>query len=104
MWSGLTKLREIVEPMGLRTFRAESSEVLYGVEDGVLPDPDTPAGPAAAGQRRFPRNTAGGRLLPRGLAPVRNGPGGDTARPAHGGRAGGDRGGERPPAAAPRRG
>ncbi|MEU0536845.1 winged helix DNA-binding domain-containing protein [Amycolatopsis tolypomycina] len=42
-WSGLTKLREIVEPMGLRTFRAESGEVLYDVEDGVLPDPSTPA-------------------------------------------------------------
>ncbi|WP_372664652.1 winged helix DNA-binding domain-containing protein [Amycolatopsis kentuckyensis] len=42
-WSGLTKLREVVAPMGLRTFRAESGEVLYDVEDGVLPDPDTPA-------------------------------------------------------------
>lgn len=42
-WSGLTKLREVVEPMGLRTFRAESGELLYDVEDGVLPDPDTPA-------------------------------------------------------------
>jgi hypothetical protein len=42
-WSGLTKLREIVEPMGLRTVRAESGEVLYDVEDGVLPDPETPA-------------------------------------------------------------
>ncbi|MEU5258721.1 winged helix DNA-binding domain-containing protein [Amycolatopsis sp. NPDC021455] len=42
-WSGLTKLREVVEPMGLRTLRAESGEVLYDVEDGLLPDPDTPA-------------------------------------------------------------
>ncbi|MFB9690844.1 winged helix DNA-binding domain-containing protein [Amycolatopsis plumensis] len=42
-WSGLTKLREVVEPMGLRTFRAETGEVLYDVDDGVLPDPDTPA-------------------------------------------------------------
>ncbi|MGV9364768.1 winged helix DNA-binding domain-containing protein [Amycolatopsis sp. NPDC003731] len=42
-WSGLTKLREIVEPMGLPTFRAESGEVLYDVEDGVLPDPSAPA-------------------------------------------------------------
>ncbi|HET6704821.1 winged helix DNA-binding domain-containing protein [Amycolatopsis sp.] len=42
-WSGLTKLREVVEPMGLRTFRAESGEVLYDVEDGVRPNPDTPA-------------------------------------------------------------
>ncbi|WP_410611424.1 winged helix DNA-binding domain-containing protein [Amycolatopsis sp. lyj-109] len=42
-WSGLTKLREIVEPMGLRTSRAESGEVLYDVEDGVLPDSETPA-------------------------------------------------------------
>ncbi|MGW3967236.1 winged helix DNA-binding domain-containing protein [Amycolatopsis sp. NPDC005003] len=42
-WSGLTKLREVVEPMDLRTFRAESGEVLYDVEDGLLPDPSTPA-------------------------------------------------------------
>src|SRR5205823_8581440 len=42
-WSGLTKLREVVEPMGLRTFRAESVEVLYDDEEGVLPDPDIPA-------------------------------------------------------------
>ncbi|MEV6441490.1 winged helix DNA-binding domain-containing protein [Amycolatopsis sp. NPDC051716] len=42
-WSGLTKLREAVEPMGLRTVRAESGELLYDVEDGLLPDPDTPA-------------------------------------------------------------
>ncbi|WP_103339010.1 winged helix DNA-binding domain-containing protein [Amycolatopsis sp. CA-126428] len=42
-WSGLTKLREVVEPMGLRTVRAESGELLYDVEDGLLPDPDTPA-------------------------------------------------------------
>lgn len=44
-WSGLTKLREVVASMGLRTFRAESGQVLYDVEDGVLPDPDTPAPP-----------------------------------------------------------
>ncbi|MGW3997785.1 winged helix DNA-binding domain-containing protein [Amycolatopsis sp. NPDC004772] len=42
-WSGLTKLREIVEPMGLRTFHADSGEVLYDGEDGVLPDPSAPA-------------------------------------------------------------
>jgi hypothetical protein len=42
-WSGLTKLREVVAPMSLRTVRAESGELLYDVEDGLLPDPDTPA-------------------------------------------------------------
>ncbi|HEY3470149.1 MAG TPA: winged helix DNA-binding domain-containing protein [Amycolatopsis sp.] len=42
-WSGLTKLRDVVEAMGLRTFRAESGEVLYDVEDGLLPGPDVPA-------------------------------------------------------------
>ncbi len=42
-WSGLTKLREVVEPMSLRTVRAESGELLYDVEDSLLPDPDTPA-------------------------------------------------------------
>jgi hypothetical protein len=42
-WSGLTKLREVVARMGLPTVRAESGEVLYDVEDGLFPDPDTPA-------------------------------------------------------------
>ncbi|WP_318306997.1 DNA glycosylase AlkZ-like family protein [Amycolatopsis solani] len=42
-WSGLTKLREVVARMALRTFRAESGELLYDVEDGLLPDEDVPA-------------------------------------------------------------
>lgn len=43
-WSGLTRLREVVERLdGLRTFRGESGTVLYDVEDGVLVDEETPA-------------------------------------------------------------
>ena len=43
-WSGLTRLREVVERLdGLRTFRGESGTVLYDVEDGSLPDADVPA-------------------------------------------------------------
>lgn len=42
-WSGLTKLREVVEAMGLPTFRAEPGQVLYDVPDGLLPDDAVPA-------------------------------------------------------------
>ena len=41
-WSGLTRLREVVERLdGLRTFRGESGAVLHDVEDGLLVDEDT---------------------------------------------------------------
>ncbi|MFI5585565.1 winged helix DNA-binding domain-containing protein [Amycolatopsis sp. NPDC051758] len=42
-WSGRTKLREVIEPMGLPTFRTEAGDVLYDVEGGLLPDPELPA-------------------------------------------------------------
>jgi hypothetical protein len=40
-WSGLTRLREIVESMDLRRYRNEDGTELFDVPDGLLPDPDT---------------------------------------------------------------
>jgi hypothetical protein len=44
VWSGLTRLREVVERLPLRTFRS-STGILYDLPDAPRPDEDTPAPP-----------------------------------------------------------
>jgi hypothetical protein len=43
LWSGLTRLREVVERLPVRTFRAETGQTLYDLPDAPRPGADTPA-------------------------------------------------------------
>ncbi len=45
VWSGLTRLREVVERLPLRRFAAEDGRILYDLPDAPRPDPETPAPP-----------------------------------------------------------
>ena len=45
MWSGLTRLREVVERLPLRTFRTADGQSLYDLPDAPRPPEDTPAPP-----------------------------------------------------------
>jgi hypothetical protein len=42
-WSGLTRLREVIEPMGLRVFADEQGRELFDLPDAPRPGPDVPA-------------------------------------------------------------
>ena len=45
-WSGLTKVREAVEPLAdLRTLETDDGRELLDIQDGPFPDPETPAPP-----------------------------------------------------------
>jgi winged helix DNA-binding protein len=42
-WAGLTRLREVVETLDLRTFHTDDGRELYDLHGASLPDEDTPA-------------------------------------------------------------
>lgn len=45
VWSGLTRLREVLDRLDLVRFRDEDGRELYDLQDAPRPDPDTPAPP-----------------------------------------------------------
>jgi DNA glycosylase AlkZ-like len=45
LWSGLTRLREVVERLPLRAFRGAAGQALYDLPDAPRPAEDTPAPP-----------------------------------------------------------
>ena len=44
-WSGLTRLREVVERLPVRTFRGEAGQALHDLPDAPRPPEDAPASP-----------------------------------------------------------
>ena len=44
-WSGLTRLREVVERLPVRVFRGQTGRTLYDLPDAPRPPEDTPAPP-----------------------------------------------------------
>jgi Winged helix DNA-binding domain len=42
-WSGLSRLGEVVDRLGLMHFKSEGGQTLYDIPDAPRPDPDTPA-------------------------------------------------------------
>ena len=44
-WSGLTRLREVVERLPVRVFRGPDGQALYDLPDAPRPSEDTPAPP-----------------------------------------------------------
>ena len=44
-WSGLTRLREVVERLPVRTFRGEAGQALHDLPDAPRPAEDVPAPP-----------------------------------------------------------
>ena len=42
-WSGLSRLGEVVDRLGLMRFKSEGGQTLYDIPDAPRPDPDTPA-------------------------------------------------------------
>jgi Winged helix DNA-binding domain len=45
LWSGLTRLREVVEQLSLRTFVGPNGQTLHDLPEAARPDADTPAPP-----------------------------------------------------------
>ena len=45
VWSGLTRLREVVDRLAVRTFRGEDGQTLHDLPDAPRPSADTPAPP-----------------------------------------------------------
>jgi hypothetical protein len=45
LWSGLTRLGEVVERLPMRTFRGEAGQALYDLPDAPRPSADMPAPP-----------------------------------------------------------
>jgi Winged helix DNA-binding domain len=54
LWSGLTRLGEVVERLPMRTFRGEAGQALYDLPDAPRPSADMPAPAALPARIRQP--------------------------------------------------